>query len=138
MLPQELTYVWQHDGNYSCMKASAYVNQAYAAESWLISPVIDLSNASAATLKFDQAVNHASPDGALSVMISTDYIDEVLQCTWTELSLSQWPAGNSWTFINSTADLSQYLGQRVTIAFKYTSNFSASATWEVKNFVVEE
>ena len=138
MLPQELTYVWQHDASYSCMKASAYVNQAYAAESWLISPVIDLSNASAATLKFDQAVNHASPDGALSVMISTDYAGEVLQCTWTELNLSQWPAGNNWTFINSTADLSQYLGQRVTIAFKYTSNFSASATWEVKNFVVEE
>jgi hypothetical protein len=138
MLPQELTYVWQHDGNYSCMKASAYVNQAYAAESWLVSPVIDLSNASAATLKFDQAVNYASPDGALSVMISTDYAGEVLQCTWTELNLSQWPAGSNWTFINSTADLSQYLGQRVTIAFKYTSNFSASATWEVKNFVVEE
>jgi hypothetical protein len=138
MLPQELTYVWQHDGNYSCMKASAYVNQAYAAESWLISPVIDLSNASAATLKFDQAVNHASPDGALSVMISTDYAGEVLQCTWTELNLSQWPAGSNWTFINSTADLTSYVGQSVTIAFKYTSNFNASATWEVKNFVVEE
>ena len=138
MLPQELTYVWQHDANYSCMKASAYVNQAYAAESWLISPVIDLSNASAATLKFDQAVNHASPDGALSVMISTDYAGEVLQCTWTELSLSQWPAGSNWTFVNSTADLSQFTGQRVTIAFKYTSNTNASSTWEVKNFVVEE
>ncbi len=138
MLPQELTYVWQHDASYSCMKASAYVNQAYAAESWLVSPVIDLSNASAATLKFDQAVNHASPDGALSVMISTDYAGEVLQCNWTELNLSQWPAGSNWTFINSTADLNQYLGQRVTIAFKYTSNFNASATWEVKNFVVEE
>ena len=138
MLPQELTYVWQHDANYSCMKASAYVNQAYAAESWLISPVIDLSNASAATLKFDQAVNHASPDGVLSVMISTDYDGNVFQSTWTELSLSQWPAGNNWTFINSTSDLTPYLGQRVTIAFKYTSNFNASATWEVKNFVVEE
>ena len=138
MLPQELTYVWQHDASYSCMKASAYVNQAYAAESWLISPVIDLSNASAATLKFDKAVNHASPDGALSVMISTDYDGNVFQSTWTELSLSQWPAGNNWTFINSTSDLTPYLGQRVTIAFKYTSNFNASATWEVKNFVVEE
>lgn len=138
MLPQELTYVWQHDASYSCMKASAYVNQAYAAESWLISPVIDLSNASAATLKFDQAVNHASPDGALSVMISTDYDGNVFQSTWTELSISQWPAGNNWTFINSTSDLTPYLGQRVTIAFKYMSNFNASATWEVKNFVVEE
>jgi hypothetical protein len=60
-----------------------------------------------------------------------------LQCNWTELNLSQWPAGNNWTFINSTADLSQYVGQRVTIGFKYTSNSNASATWEVKNFVVE-
>ena len=137
-MPQELSYVWKHDSQYSCMKASAYVSgQNYATESWLVSPTIDLSNVSAATLKFDQAVNYASPDG-LSVMVSTDYAGEVLQCTWTELNLSQWPAGTNWTFINSTADLSQYAGQRVTIGFKYTSNGNASATWEVKNLVVEE
>ncbi len=136
-MPQELSYVWKHDSQYSCMKASAYVSgQNYAAESWLVSPTIDLSNVSAATLKFDHAVNYASPDG-LSVMVSTDYAGEVLQCTWTELNLSQWPAGTNWTFINSTADLSQYAGQRVTIGFKYTSSGNASATWEVKNVVVE-
>ena len=136
-MPQELSYVWKHDSQYSCMKASAYVSgQNYATESWLVSPTIDLSNVSAATLKFDQAVNYASPDG-LSVMVSTDYAGEVLQCTWTELNISQWPAGNNWTFINSTADLSQFAGQGVTIGFKYTSNSNASATWEVKSFVVE-
>ena len=135
-LPEELTYVWNHDANYSCMKASAYVGQAYATESWLVSPAIALTNA--ATLKFDQAVNYASPDGALAVMVSTNYNGDVNTATWTELSLSQWPAGNNWTFINSTADLSNYAGQSVTIAFKYTSTTSASATWEVKNFVVEE
>ena len=136
-MPQELSYVWKHDSQYSCMKASAYVSgQNYATESWLVSPTIDLSNVSAATLKFDHAVNYASPDG-LSVMVSTDYAGEVLQCTWTELNISQWPAGNNWTFINSTADLSQFAGQRVTIGFKYTSNSNASATWEVKSFVVE-
>ena len=135
-LPEELTYVWNHDANYSCMKASAYVGQAYAAESWLVSPAIALTNA--ATLKFDQAVNYASPQGALAVMVSTDYNGDVNSATWTELTLSQWPAGNNWTFINSTADLSNYAGQTVTIAFKYTSTTSASATWEVKNFVVEE
>ena len=137
-LPEELTYVWQHDANYSCMKASAYVGQAYAAESWLVSPAIDLSGVSSATLKFDQAVNYASPQGALTVMVSTDYRDNVLQASWTELNLSQWPAGSNWTFINSTADLSNYAGQTVTIAFKYTSTTSASATWEVRNLVVEE
>jgi len=135
-LPEELTYVWNHDANYSCMKASAYVGQAYAAESWLVSPAIALTNA--ATLKFDQAVNYASPQGVLAVMISTNYDGDVQAATWTELNLSQWPAGDNWTFINSTADLSDYAGQTVTIAFKYTSSTSASATWEVKNFVVEE
>lgn len=137
-LPEELTYVWNHDAGYSCMKASAYVGQAYETESWLVSPAIDLSNASAATLKFDQAVNYSSPQGALAVMVSTDYNGDVNAATWTELSLSQWPTGNNWTFINSTANLSNYVGQTVSIAFKYTSSTSASATWEVKNFVVEE
>ena len=138
LMPAELTYIWQHAPSYSCMKASAYVGQAYYAESWLVSPVINLASVSTATLKFDQAVNYASPQGALSVMISTDYNGEVLQANWTELNLSQWPSGSDWTFINSTADLTAFVGQDVTIAFKYTSTTSASATWEVKNFVVEE
>jgi hypothetical protein len=138
LIPSELAYVWQHAPSYSCMKASAYVGQAYYAESWLVSPAINLTGVSAAKLSFEQAVNYASPQGALFVMISTDYSGEVLQATWTELSLSQWPSGSDWTFINSTADLTSYIGQNVTIAFKYTSNTSASATWEVKNFVVEE
>ncbi|MBO6024068.1 MAG: choice-of-anchor J domain-containing protein [Bacteroidales bacterium] len=137
-LPEELTFVWQHAPTYSCMKASAYVGHAYATESWLVSPAIDLSGVSAATLKFDQAVNYASPQGALSVMISTDYSGNVLQSTWTELNLSAWPAGNNWTFVSSTADLTSFAGQTVTIAFKYTSTTAASTTWEVKNFVVEE
>ena len=138
LLPEELTYVWSYASNYSCMKASAYVGQAYATESWLVSPAIDLSDVNAATLKFDQAVNYASPQGALSMMISTNYDGDVTTANWTELNLSQWPAGSNWTFMNSTADLTNYAGQTVTIAFKYTSNTSAAATWEVKNFVVEE
>lgn len=138
LLPEELTYVWSYASQYSCMKASAYVGQAYVTESWLVSPAIDLSDVNTATLKFDQAVNYASPQGALSMMISTDYAGDVTTANWTELNLSQWPAGNNWSFMNSTADLTNYAGQTVTIAFKYTSNTSAAATWEVKNFVVEE
>jgi hypothetical protein len=120
------------------MKASAYVSgQNYAAESWLISPAINLAGVSAASLKFEQAINYASPQGALSVMISTNYNGDFAAATWTQLNLDQWPAGNNWTFINSTADLTAYVGQIVTIAFKYTSSTSASATWEVKNIVIE-
>ena len=138
VLPSELTYVWQHAPSYSCMKASAYVGQAYNAESWLVSPAINLSGVSSAKLSFSQAVNYASPNGVLSVMISTDYNGDVTTATWNVLNLDQWPAGNNWTFITSSADLTPYVGQNVTIAFKYTSTTSASATWEVKDFVVEE
>ena len=138
VLPEELTYIWQYAASYSCMKASAYVGQAYAAESWLVSPVINLSGISTASLKFEQAVNYASPQGVLAMMISTDYNGDVTNATWSELNLNEWPTGSNWTFINSTADLNQFVGQTVTIAFKYTSTNSASATWEVKNFVVEE
>ena len=136
-LPAALTYVWAHSSEYSCMKASAFVNcQAYATESWLVSPPIDMFNYNTASLVFEQAVNYASPTGALSVMISSDYVDNVTTATWTELDMNAWPAGNNWTFISSTADLTPYSGQIVYIAFKYTSTSSASATWEVKNLTV--
>ena len=138
-LSEGLDFVWQHASTYSCMKASAYVSgQNYESESWLVSPAIDLSGVSSATLQFDQAVNYASPQGALSVLVSVNYDGDVTTATWTEITLSQWPAGSNWTFISSTADLNAYIGQTVNIAFKYTSTSSASATWEVKNFVVEE
>ena len=136
VLPSELTYIWSYASNYSCMKASAYVGQAYVAESWLVSPEIDLTGVNSATLSFEQAVNYATPEG-LAMMISTNYTNNVTTATWTELNLNAWPAGNNWSFISSTADLTPYVGQKVTIAFKYTSTTSASATWEVKNFVVE-
>ena len=43
-MPEELSYVWNNDDRYACIKASAFVNKTnYAAESWLISPEIDLT-----------------------------------------------------------------------------------------------
>ena len=139
VLPAELTYIWAHAANYSCMKASAYVSQAYESESWLVSPSINLSNVDSAVLKFDHTAKYASPlYDYLYVMISTNYYGNVSTATWHELTLSQWPSGNDWTFVNSTTDISSYVGQNVTIAFKYTSSSSVSPTWELKNFIVEE
>lgn len=136
IMPSQLTFIWSHDASRQHMKASAYKNGAFEAESWLVSPGIDLAGVGMATLSFEHAVNYAAPDG-LSVMISADYQDNVTTATWTELDLSAWPAGSDWTFVTATADLTPFVGQTVTIAFKYTSTTSASATWEVKNIVVE-
>ena len=132
-----LNFVWSHAANYSCMKGTGFYQQANDAESWLVSPSIDLTGVDTATLSFEQAVNYAAPDG-LSVVISANYNGDVEDADWMELDVDQWPAGNNWTFINSTADLTDYVGQAVTIAFRYTSTTSSAATWEVKNVVVAE
>ena len=137
-LPSGLTYVWSHLSNYHCMKGNAYYNGAKAAESWLVSPKIDLSEVSTATLKFDHAASFASPQGYFFVKVSTDYAGNVTAATWTELAVSIWPDHNSnWTFVSATADLSRFVGQEVTIAFEYTSTQDHCAAWEVKNVVVE-
>jgi hypothetical protein len=138
-MPSGLTYVWSHVSNYKCMKANAYYNGAKAAESWLVSPTIDLTNVSSATLTFDHAANFASPQGYFFVMVSTDYTGDVTTASWTELEVNVWPDYNSnWAFVTATVDLSGYVGQNVTIAFKYTSTDDHCGAWEVKNFVVEE
>lgn len=132
-LPEELNYIWTWSGSYG-MKASAYLNNTnYASESWLISPVIDLSQLPSATLTFQQAGNFFSDMQAdCSVLVSTDRQD------WTPLTVEGWPEGNSWTFYDSTADLSAYAGQsQVYIAFRYTSSDMKAGTWEVRNVVVE-
>ena len=69
-------------------------------------------------------------------MISTDYNGDVTTATWTALNISQWPAGTSFDFVNSSANLTPYIGKNITIAFKYTSTSSVSITWEVKNIFV--
>lgn len=138
-MPSGLSYVWSHVSNYACMKANGYYQHSNASESWLVSPVIDLSGVSTATLKFDHAANFAAPQGYFFVMVSTDYAGDVATASWTELNVGIWPDHNSnWTFVNATVDLSAFAGQSITIAFKYSSTEDHCGSWEVKNFVVDE
>lgn len=135
-LPSELSYVWQNDANYSCMKASAFLNNTnYAAESWLVSPEIDLTSATTATLTFEHAINF-NKEGNISdnhiVAVSTNNGNN-----WTPLSGVSYPESNSWSFVPSgNVDLSTYAGQKIKIAFQYKSTSSSAATWEVKNVKV--
>lgn len=138
-MPSGLSYVWSHVSSYACMKANGYYQHSNASESWLVSPAIDLSGVSTATLKFDHAANFAAPQGYFFVMVSADYAGDVATASWTELNVGTWPDHNSnWTFVNATVDLSAFAGQSVTIAFKYSSTEDHCGAWEVKNFVVDE
>lgn len=138
-LPEGIEFVWKWDPKYG-MKASAYVSQVYyQVDSWLISPAISLANVKDATLSFEQALRYGS-DNDMHVMVSTTYKegDAIDLSQWKELTLDQWPDRSNWNFMLSKGSLKDYAGQfDVRIAFRYTSNTSAAATWEIKNFSVD-
>ena len=136
----ELSYVWNFDKKYTCMKASAYYNSKQnESDSWLVSPAITLGSGTN-KLSFQQAANYvAQPKDALHVMISTDFDGDVASADWTELNddISTWPTGSDFKFVTSTADLSAFAGKTIHVAFQYTSTDSEAATWEIKDFKIE-
>ena len=137
VLPEALSYVWKHNTqNAVCMKASAFKKPtAYAAESWLVSPVIDLSHATACQLSVQQAANYFTNQENVLAALSVK-VKEANAADWTDLTLSAWPAGTNWTFVEGTADLAAYDGKQIQVAFVYTSTAEIAGTYEVKDFVV--
>ena len=125
-------FVWAQSNQYG-MKATGYVNSTnHATEAWLISPAIDLSAVEAATLSFSHARRYGD-NSQLSVKAKAG------EGAWADLSVSAWPDGSSWTFIDATADLASYVGQAgVQIAFVYTSTAEGGATWEIKSVTVSD
>lgn len=135
-LPEGGTFVWKHDagtpegGNpYYYMKASAFINKAAkASESWLISPEVDLSTATTATLTFMHIINHA---GDMQTQ-QTLWVTETSAENWQQVTIPNYPAGNNWNEVSSgNIDLSAYAGKKIKFAFKYVSTTAAAATWEV-------
>ena len=132
-LADGVEFVWKWASAAYGMKASGYVNGSkQELQSRLKSPAIDLKSAKSAKLMFDQAINFASDiKQECKVQISTD------GKTWTDLDVQGYPAGNSWDFVASTADLTKYCGKTIYIGFLYSSTPTGAPTWEVKNFAVK-
>ena len=132
-LADGVEFVWKWASAAYGMKASGYVNGSkQELQSRLKSPAIDLKSAKSAKLMFDQAINFASDmKQECKVQISTD------GKTWTDLDVQGYPAGNSWDFVASTADLTKYCGKTIYIGFLYSSSPTGAPTWEVKNFAVK-
>lgn len=131
ILPEGSNYVWQFDSynNSGYMKASAYVGGAKVSESWLISPSIDLSNTTNATLTFEHTHKFAgTPSNELTL-----WITEASSENWQQLTIDKYGTNNDYNFVTPTIDLSAYVGKTIKFAFKYVSNATAAGTWEIKN-----
>jgi hypothetical protein len=130
------TDIWKGDASYGA-KASAYINNACtASDAWLITPVIDLSNYTSATLSFEHAGNKFNSKNNM-ISACKVCVREEGSSTWTEITINNWPAGTNWTYVESgDVDLSSYDGKKIQIGFHYTSTTSVAGTWEVKNLKV--
>ncbi|MBD5225134.1 MAG: hypothetical protein HDS68_04085 [Bacteroidales bacterium] len=133
-LAEALTYVWSHD-SYGYMKASAYVGQSYASDSWLISPLLDLSEVEEPGLTFDHCTNKFPSLDVAKQQVSLAVRTEGGE--WNTVAIPEWSTNADWTFVNSgNIDLAAYSGKKIQIGFHYTSQNDASGTWEVKNFAI--
>lgn len=138
-LPDGGSYVWKHDagtttgGNpYYYMKASSFIGGAKASESWLISPAVDLSQATTATLTFDHTHKFAgTPSEELTL-----WVTETSAENWQQLTIDKYGTNKDYTFVTPSIDLSAYAGKTIKFAFKYVSTTDAAGTWEIKNVKV--
>lgn len=131
--------VWTFD-SYKYMKATAFYNDNGTfinneAESWLISPEIDLTAYSGdLKLSFDQVNRYfANNQTDATVQVTTDG-----GATWIQLSVSKYSSGDSWTdWATAECSLTPYAGKKIQFAFKYVSTSTKAGTWEIKNVKVE-
>lgn len=125
-----------HGNPGGCAKMSGYDGGAHANEDWLITPQLDFTDVTNPLIKFDNATNYNG--NPLELHVSTDYsgAGDPNSANWTQLTFNK--SGGSWSWVSSgNVDLTAYAGQKVYLAFKFTSTDSESATWEVDNVVVK-
>ncbi len=132
-LAEGLTNVWAW-GSYgydNYMKASAYAGSAKAAESWLVSPLLDMTNASEIEFSFKHAGKFV---GTIENEIFLKAREDGGE--WADVAFSAYPTNKDYTFVRATADFSAYVGKTLQFAFVYKSSEEAAGTWEVDSVLI--
>ena len=121
-LPSELTFVWNH-GVYNevgYMKASGFKNPTkYATESWLVSPVIDLSKATTATLTFMHCDKNSTGTRTEEMTL---WMTNASEENWEQVTIPNYGTGTAYDYVSSgEISMSKYAGKSMKFAFKYIS-----------------
>jgi hypothetical protein len=120
-------------GTVKCAKVSAYNSGSATVTSWLITPAINLTGATAPKLNFTSAAGYTLGSASFKALISTNYAGSSTPstATWTQLpaTISPGQASGYSSFISSgNVSLSAYIGQTVYIAFRYDGSAPSSTT----------
>jgi hypothetical protein len=104
-------------------------------EDWLITPAMNFDLFTSEVLSFMNAYSYAG--NPLQAKISSNYdgSGDPNSFTWTDLSFTLSPGGFAWTS-SGDLDVSGASGTGVYVGFKYTSDATASSTWELDDVLV--
>ena len=133
-MAEGMSYVWKATEKYG-MTASGFVNSTCnPADSWLVSPAIDLSDVHDPKVAFSHCTNKFDVDPATQVSCAVRVVGET---SWTPVEIPTFSSNADWTFVDSgEIDLSAFIGKKVQFGFHYTSSAASAGTWEIKNVVV--
>lgn len=145
-LPSGLTKVWQLDATYGYMKASGYNQASYAVEAaYLVSPVLDLTGKTSATMTYRQAIGQYKINGVNSYP-TPGFISYAIReegGAWgapvdVDASDLTYPSGKNFTSFGDAApiDLTPYAGKKIQVGFRYHSTTELCGTWEIDNVKV--
>lgn len=130
------------ENKYDAATITGYVNGSYYAnEDWLISSPVAITNVSDAKMTMVYIGRYFSNiNDEVTIWASTNY-------TWgsdpTTVTWAQVPAnlreGSNWNdFLTAEVSLTQFVGQTVTFAVRYTSTDSKAGTMEIQSICIEE
>lgn len=110
-----------------------------AGVTYLVSPEIDLTNATEAYVQLNHAMRYENGDINTnnSLLITDNYTGDVKTTTWTQLNYGTTGLnGSSFDFVNSDANIpATMLGKKVVVALRHTCA-EKSSTWEVKTLSI--
>lgn len=130
------TQIWKCDPQYG-WKATAFKGSNYAAEATLSLPEVDLTGYDDAKLTINQAINFAKGKALEYLKVELKSVD-TSDGTVEETQLTDFdvPSKDSWIYYDYTLDLSQFVGTKATIFFRYKSDENMCCTWEIKKATI--
>ena len=129
--------------SYNCATATGYSNSdgsTTASESYLVSPSVDLSAATQVYLQFEYILRYVRDGVENKVLITDSYTGDPTTTSWNDITGTLTEGSNWTTFYKYTWNVtSDYLGKSdIRIALYYSCTDSGSATWEVRNLIMDD
>ena len=130
-------HIWVRTEKYG-WKGSAYNKSNYIADAMLYLPEMDLTNYQKASLTINQAINFAKGKALDYLSVEAVAFDSKTGKEKTyKLTDFNVPDIDSWNFADYSLDLSLFCGNKVKLAFHYTSDADICCTWDIRNLKIE-